>query len=250
MELLFANASLHSTSTDQKRTSFEGWASVFHTLIDSWMPTRILPGAFTKTLKENAKRIKILFQHDPNELIGVPTELREEPYGLFIKGTLSNTPRGIECGQLLKDHVLTEMSIGFDPIRQKTVTERIDGVPTNVRHIEEVRLWEVSLVGTAANKNALVTAVHRRSGTEPSRRHNADYQARVIENVHSGLSLLRELQVLSLEQSIAAWGPRFTPAALQSRMTVPEHVSRRLNDLNYLEVRALERRIAAWRKES
>lgn len=152
---------LHKAASAQPE--FEGWGSVFGNLIDAWTPTRILPGAFAKTIRENAKRIKILYQHDHNDPIGIPIVLREEARGLYLRARLSSTARGQEIAQLMRDGVLTELSIGFDPIKHHTVRETIDGLPVEVRHVSEVRLWEISVVTFAANSQAVVTAVHRRT---------------------------------------------------------------------------------------
>src|SRR5262245_44343568 len=107
MEQLFAPATIRASKTDQKQPVLEGWASVYDTLIDAHVPTRIRRGAFTKTLQENRSRIKVLYQHDDRQPIGVPTELREESRGLFIKATLSTTPLALEVAQLAKDGVIS-----------------------------------------------------------------------------------------------------------------------------------------------
>lgn len=167
MESLRASVpfTLHKAASAQPE--FEGWASVFHTLIDAWTPTRILPGAFTKTIRENFQRIKILYQHNPDEPIGVPITLREDARGLYLRARLASTARGQEVAQLMRDGVLTELSIGFDPVKSSTVREVIDGTLVEVRQLSEVRLFEVSLVTWAANPDALVTAVHRRHASRP-----------------------------------------------------------------------------------
>jgi hypothetical protein len=58
---------------------------------------------------------------------------------------------GSDVKTLLKDRVLNEMSIGYDP-----VTFDYDA-DTGIRHLREVKLWEVSLVTWAMNPEALVT---------------------------------------------------------------------------------------------
>lgn len=140
---------------------FEGYASVFNTLIDAHVPTIIERGAFKKTLSEQWDRIKILWQHNSEEPIGRPLELREDNRGLFLRAQLSGTPRGLEAAQLLRDGILTEMSIGFDPI--KFYMDNTGSEP--VRHITELRLWEISLVTFAANAEAKITRVHHRPVT-------------------------------------------------------------------------------------
>lgn len=137
--------------------SFRGLASVFHTLIDTWVPTRILPGAFTKTLQENAKRIKVLYQHNPDWPIGIPTRMEENSDGLDVTAKVSQTTMGKEVLQLIRDGVLTELSIGFDPVKYEMVDEGATGL---VRHLKELRLWEISPVTFAANADARISAVN------------------------------------------------------------------------------------------
>jgi uncharacterized protein len=141
-----------------QRVKFKGYASVFDTLIDAYVPTIIDRGAFTKTLKENATRIKVLWQHNSDWPIGVPEVLREDARGLYMEAALSSSDRAKEAAQLLRDGVITEMSIGFDPINSYMDTSGSEPV----RHISELRLWEVSLVTFAANKEAKVIDVHSR----------------------------------------------------------------------------------------
>lgn len=140
--------------------TFTGYGSVFHTLIDSQVPTRILPGAFAKTLAGDRSRIKILWQHDETQPIGRPLELKEDGRGLWLKAQLADTALGREVWQLMKDGVITELSIGFDVI-DWTMT-REPALNDTVRHINQLALWEVSPVTFAANAEARIDSVHRR----------------------------------------------------------------------------------------
>ena len=138
---------------------FKGMASVFNTMIDTWVPTRIKPGAFTKTLSDGmqAGRVKVLYQHNPNWPIGVPVRMEENGDGLYVEGRISQTTQGKDVLTLLRDKVITEMSIGFDTIRFEMVDE---GAMGQVRHITEIRLWEFSLVTFGANQDAKINSVH------------------------------------------------------------------------------------------
>ena len=48
--------------------------------------------------------------------VGKPLELRDEKEGLFIKGKISDTSMGKDVKILLRDGVLGELSIGYDPV--------------------------------------------------------------------------------------------------------------------------------------
>ena len=131
---------------------FSGYAAVFGNLDDG--NDIIERGAFAKTIAENFSRIKILSQHNECELpIGKPLELREDERGLFIRGKISDTQKGRDIQTLLRDGVLTEMSIGYE-----AVDFEFDG-ETGVRHLKEVRLWEISIVTWGMNELAQIDSV-------------------------------------------------------------------------------------------
>ena len=140
--------------------TFKGMASVFNVMIDTWTPTRIRPGAFTKTLQENRARVKILYQHDSYNPIGLPLQMEENSDGLFVAGKISQTTVGKDCMVLMVDKVIDEMSIGFDPIKHEMVEEKMGDLVVAVRHITELRLWEFSPVTWGANSFAKITSVN------------------------------------------------------------------------------------------
>lgn len=128
---------------------FSGYGAVFEN-IDSGGDI-IEPGAFTKALAEGWERVKILALHNDCWLpIGKPIELREDENGLFLKAKISDTTMGRDIKVLLKDGVLNELSIGYDP-----VTFDID--ESGIRHLRELKLWEVSVVTWAMNPQATIT---------------------------------------------------------------------------------------------
>ena len=131
---------------------FSGYAAVFGN-VDSGGDV-IEKGAFAKTISEDFDRIKILSQHQDFELpIGKPLELREDDKGLFIRAKISDTQKGRDIQTLLKDGVLNELSIGYDAI-----DFYYDG-DTQVRHLKELRLWEVSIVTWGMNELAQINEV-------------------------------------------------------------------------------------------
>lgn len=128
---------------------FSGYGAVFDN-VDSGGDI-IEPGAFTKTLAEGWERVKILALHNDCWLpIGRPIELREDANGLFLSAKISDTSMGRDIKVLLRDGVLNELSIGYDPI-----VFDYDG--DGIRHLREVKLWEVSVVTWAMNPEAVIT---------------------------------------------------------------------------------------------
>lgn len=127
----------------------EGYCSVFGN-VDSYGEI-VDKGAFTKTLSENSS-VPILWQHDSKEPIGVSLEMREDQYGLYVKGQLNlDTQRGREAHSLLQQKALKGLSIGFSTIK--------DEFKSGNRHLKELKLYEWSPVTFAANDLAQVTSV-------------------------------------------------------------------------------------------
>ena len=126
----------------------EGYAAYFGN-IDSYGDI-IEQGAFSKTLKENAGRVKVLWQHNTNEPIGKPVQMEQDSKGLYIKAKISMTDVGRKAMELMRDGVIDEMSIGYDIIK--------DEYKGKNRMLKELRLWEFSPVTFAANEKARITS--------------------------------------------------------------------------------------------
>lgn len=99
----------------------------------------------------------ILYRHD--EPVGKVTASRDTDAGFEIDATLSRTPRGDECAQLLRDGVLTKLSIGFEPVAFE-VRVADDGTETIV--YTDVIAREFSLVPFPAYDAATVSNVRHR----------------------------------------------------------------------------------------
>lgn len=131
----------------------EGYASVFGERDTGG--DIILPGAFKSSLaKKGTKGIKMLFQHDVSTPIGVWTDLREDGKGLFAKGRIiRDVPEGAKALILAKAGAVDGLSIGY-----RTVRSRFDRAK-DARMIEEVDLWEVSIVTFPMNESSRIAAV-------------------------------------------------------------------------------------------
>lgn len=142
-----------NVNTEGDVAYFEGYASVFGN-VDAYDDV-IEKGAFAKTIAKwaaSGKKIPLLYQHDPASVIGVITEIKEDDYGLYVKGEINlNTEKGKEVYSLLKQGAIHGLSIGYEA--KKTRNEK------GVRKLLEVELWEVSLVTFPANELAEVVKV-------------------------------------------------------------------------------------------
>jgi HK97 family phage prohead protease len=110
-------------------------------------------GSFTKTLKENNSRIKSLFNHDWNQVIGKPIEIFEDTKGLYTKTQFVKTLKSMEIYELVKENIVNELSIGYDII--KSDWDKVN----KANHLRELKLYEYSFVTFAMNEQAQVTQV-------------------------------------------------------------------------------------------
>ena len=96
-------------------------------------------GAYTTSLAK-PRSIKMLWQHDPAQPIGVWDEVQEDDKGLWVKGRLlTDVAKGREAASLIGAGAIDGLSIGY-----RTVKARKDD--KGGRLLSELELWEVSLV--------------------------------------------------------------------------------------------------------
>jgi len=112
------------------------------------------PGSFTKTVDENFKRIRVLKDHNPTMMIGVPLLIdAKDDYGLLTTSQFNmNKPLGKDMFtdvKLMHDSGLNaELSIGYNVLQRDTKNKSI---------ITEYKLMEYSFLSSwAANELATV----------------------------------------------------------------------------------------------
>jgi len=116
-------------------------------------------GAFANVARD-AHRVKLLVGHDAQALpIGRATLLREDERGLYGEFRVSKGQRGDDILELVRDGALSEMSVGFQPLKDK---RRSDGVIERLAaHLAEVSLVTFGAYGQAAS----VVGVREESAT-------------------------------------------------------------------------------------
>ena len=95
-----------------------------------------------------ANRVKLLFQHKTDSPIGRATMLEERDEGLYGEFRISKTEAGDEALELIRDGVLSNLSVGFQPLEDK----KVNGVVNRMKaHLAEVSLVTFGAYGDAAN---------------------------------------------------------------------------------------------------
>lgn len=102
----------------------------------------VQPGAYKGSLERlvaRGGRVKMLWQHDPAQPIGVWDEVHEDAKGLWVKGRiLTDLDKGREAATLIEAGAIDGLSIGYRTVRAEKATHG--------RKLTELELWEVSLV--------------------------------------------------------------------------------------------------------
>jgi Escherichia/Staphylococcus phage prohead protease len=133
--------------------TFEGYASLFER--EDLGGDVVVRGAFRETLHQRgAGGIKMLFQHDPNQPIGVWHQLHEDARGLFARGRLmSEVVKGREVLSLMRAGAVDGLSVGFRAL--KATRDR----RTGIRKLTKLDLWEISVVTFPMLPEARVASV-------------------------------------------------------------------------------------------
>ena len=136
--------------------TFSGYASLFG--VADLSGDLVMPGAFLRSVAaRRASGIRMLYQHDPAEPIGVWLDIREDQRGLFVRGRLTlDVARGREVASLMRAGALDGLSIGFKTVKARA--ERASGI----RRLTEIDLWEISVVTFPMQPEARVSAVKAR----------------------------------------------------------------------------------------
>lgn len=119
----------------------EGYASLFGAPDQSG--DIVMKGAYSGSLQALAaqgRAVKMLWQHNASAPIGVWDAVREDSKGLYVKGRLlESVALGKEAAALIAAGALDGLSIGYRTKKARRVKE-------GGRYLEELELWEVSLV--------------------------------------------------------------------------------------------------------
>ncbi len=134
-------------------TEISGYASLFGATDQGG--DIVEKGAYALSLREMiaaGRSVKMLWQHDPAQPIGVWDEVREDAKGLWVKGRILETvARGRDAAALIAAGAIDGLSIGY---RTRKASKNTKGQ----RLLTELELWEVSLVTFPMLPSARVAA--------------------------------------------------------------------------------------------
>ncbi len=117
-------------------------------------------GAFAASLlslKDNT--LPMLFAHETKEPIGVWHRMFEDATGLFVSGDIFlGDPRSDRTARLVRSGALGGLSIGYRTLRSKALNPG--------RELNELELWEVSIVAFPMLRAARITQIDDRFAYE------------------------------------------------------------------------------------
>lgn len=214
---------------DDGAAGFDGYASTFWH-VDSY-GTAFAPGAYAKSLAERRERILVLWQHDPYLPIGKPTAMEEDEAGLAVTARITEgTQYGRDAMALLRDEIPLGLSVGFRTMRERPATDDdplvlgadvpklvATNLPDSVWVIEEVKLYEFSVVSFPANEHAEIAAVRADAQAEALATLLSDVRAGRVAEAHRPL----------VSELVAAW--QAAPAGMRPGARADSKAPRRID---------------------
>jgi len=119
----------------------------------------VVKGAFSSWIAANGDvPVKIFWMHnhrfDPTAPpIGVAHHVKQTAKGLYMEGTILDTPRGLEIQTLLKGGALTEASFGYRVNPNGAYQKK------GVRHLADLELMEFTVANWGVNSKAWIKAM-------------------------------------------------------------------------------------------
>src|ERR1051325_8657221 len=135
---------LRAETVDGKRY-LTGYAANYNVLSEDlgWgLRERIMPGAFTRALREK-QDVRHLKNHDPNLVLGRTkagtTELGEDSKGLNFRTLMPNTSYATDLFESVGRGDIDECSFGFVAVRTAWIEEPDPDFPDDPRHYRCIR---------------------------------------------------------------------------------------------------------------
>lgn len=154
--------------------TFSGYASLFD--IPDQGGDIVARGAFAGTLARlGPSGVRMLFQHDPKEPVGIWTSIIEDSRGLHVEGKLTlGNARSRDLDALIASGAIDGLSIGF-----KTVTSQ-KLARSGHRRLTRIELWEISIVTFPMLPEARIAKNYPRSYPRPLNPGDTRSQSRAL----------------------------------------------------------------------
>ena len=124
----------------------------------------VVKGAFANTLaewrKSEGRQIPLLYGHDmsdPDKNIGVILDAEEDERGLKVLAQFDEDATAQKVYRLVKAGRVAELSFAFDTIKSAALSD--PDRPDAYRELQELKLYEVSVVPIGANSETEVLAI-------------------------------------------------------------------------------------------
>lgn len=170
-----------------------GFFSTYEKTPDSYGDI-IVPGAFTKTIekrKESGHPFPLCFNHDFSSVIGAVDSVEEKEAGPYIEAHFLDTTLAQDVRKMVQSGAIYQFSFAYDVLksREPNTEEKANGV-LNV--LEELEIFEVSVVTVPANQNAVVTDIKSAIEAEvkAGRRNNKSDEETIKQIISLAQSLL------------------------------------------------------------
>lgn len=170
-----------------------GFFSTYEKTPDSYGDI-IEPGAFTKTIekrKASGHPFPLCWNHDFSSVIGVVDTVEEKEIGPYIEASFLDTALAQDVRKMVQSGAVYQFSFAYDVLswREPTAEEKKMGVQ-NV--LQEVEVFEVSVVTVPANQNAVVTDIKGAIEAEikAGRRNNKSDEETIKQIISLAQSLL------------------------------------------------------------
>jgi uncharacterized protein len=147
------HVSVPAAVSELSAEEFSGYASLFG--VPDGGGDVVAKGAFAASLRRiPPEKVRLLYQHFAHEPIGVWEEIREDAKGLYVRGRLiPDVQRSREVMALIREGAVGGLSIGFKTIRATRDAK------TGHRILNEIELWEISVVTFPLLRGSAVTAI-------------------------------------------------------------------------------------------
>ena len=162
---------------------------------------------------ENADRMRLCYQHNTNDVIGVITAKGVDETGMWIEADILPTSKGTDVGILIKGGAINEFSIGY--YANEYHFEKRAEYDYDLRILDAITIVEVSPVTRAANPQAVLIEAKAEQEVAPQ-----EEEKPLINDTMEDM----KKQLETLEQKAASFKER-AEAAEQKAATMEENIN-------------------------